>query len=228
MAKSDKKKTQKAAATPQPDPVTPPAEKAPKAPPPAVPTAKSSPKLILNSVKTQVLSRAAYRTGTGWLHSPARLQLLTVAARNLVSIARERGMDVGEVLYARAARLEGQHEIYVYPTDEKDPDRLEVTKQKGNLWINLRTLLAPPDLLFAPGISVRYDIAVAGPESPVGRSLVFDRSVEKARKITVKKKTTGSKAKSKQPETPKPSTDAAQPPNTIPNTNDKPNTSQPA
>jgi hypothetical protein len=189
MTRTDKKQTQKATAAPQPDALTPPAEKAPKAPPPpVVPLVNPSPKVILNSVKTQVLSRAAYRTGTGWLHSPARLQLLTVAARNLVSVARDRGMDVGEVLYARAARLEGQHATYVYPTDDQDPDRLEVTKQDSGVWINLRTLLAPADLLVAPGTSVRYDITVAGAESPVGPALVFDRSVEKARKITVTKK----------------------------------------
>jgi hypothetical protein len=153
------------------------------------------PEIIYNSTKKAVLSRSAYPTGTAWMHSPAMLELLAVASRNLLAVARARGMDVGQVQYVRGARVAGQEEIYIYPTGENDPDRIEVKMPNGNPHINLRSLLAETQRLLPPNHRVRYDINVSGADKAIKDALVLDLNLERDHRITDRSKKSKSAGK---------------------------------
>ena len=136
--------------------------------------------LVYNSKATELINRNQYTNG-GWLHSPAQLELFARSIKFLIKLNRARGIDANWVPYVRAARLKGEDIVYVWPTDEKDEDKIEVRPRSAHAWINIRSLLEPSFHTVEQGYRVRYEI-VADDKSPVGPALKFDLSKPLERK----------------------------------------------
>ncbi len=100
----------------------------------------------------------------------------------LADVSTARGMPVGHaVSYVRAALVEAEAVVYVYPTTSDDPDRIEVRRDKSGAWVNLITLLHREGLLVESGHRERFAIFLVGPEGPLGPAIAFDLSKPEAR-----------------------------------------------
>lgn len=134
---------------------------------------KPKPELVLNSRETELVNRNQYANG-GWLHSPANLALFSRSISYLKQLNKARQIDSNWVPYVRAAREKDATIVYIWPTDEKDPDKIEVKKRGSQARINIRSLLEPTHHTVDLGYRVRYEIVPAGEDSPVGPALMFD------------------------------------------------------
>lgn len=151
--------------------------------------------LIFNNQQAELLNRNQYESG-GWLHSPANLQLFARSVKQLVGLNRALSIDEKWVPYVRAARPKGKDIVYIYPTDEHDPNKIDVHKRDGNAWINLRSLLEPSHHTVELGYRVRYEI-VAVNDSPVGPALKLDLAKEVERRLKPPSKRRGRSARTK-------------------------------
>jgi hypothetical protein len=149
--------------------------------------------VIENSPDVELTSRNQHGQEF-WLHSPANMELFAVTYRRLLDVAKLRKLDTREIAYIRAARVSGTDLTFVYPTTDKDPNRIPLTKYSAHYWGNLRTLLEPAGRLVEVGYRKRYAMELI-PDSPVGPALVFDfdRPLE-SRQEPKAKKGSGKKA----------------------------------
>lgn len=137
--------------------------------------------LVYNRKQADLKNKNQYANG-GWLHSPAMLQLFSRSLKYLIELNRKRGVDSMWVPYVRAARPRNQDIVYIYPTDERDEDKLEVKKRDSHAFINVRSLLEESHHTVEWGYRVRFEIVPAGEDSPVGPALMFDLSKPVERK----------------------------------------------
>ncbi|MFZ5827511.1 MAG: hypothetical protein ACOY94_24680 [Bacillota bacterium] len=144
----------------------------------------SESELIVNSFSTPVITRNM-KGSTGWVHSPAMFRPLLLTQRDLVEVAKARGMRVSrfrDIEYVRAGRRKATGEIYIWPTTADDPDRIEVQHGKSTVWINLITLLSKEKMMLEPGYRERYVVRVVGANSPAGHAIMFDMTQHQARR----------------------------------------------
>lgn len=135
----------------------------------------------------------------GWLHSPSRLELFSLADQRLTRVSDERGKPVKQVDKVRAARTKNSKKIYLYPAEDGDTDAIQVKRYESGAFINLESLLGPARLTVRSGYRERYAIEFAGNDSPVGKALVIDLSKRLERREEPDSKRTGKTAiKSKQ------------------------------
>lgn len=147
----------------------------------------ASAKVILNSPDVPVAGRGERGPGL-WLHSPAHAELFAATHRMLLAAAKLRKMDVSEIEWVRAARLEDSDLTFIFPTTDLDPNRIPLVEFSGHKWANLRTLLEPAKRLITVGYRERFAAHLV-PDSPVGPAVVFDlaRTLERKQEPKSKK-----------------------------------------
>lgn len=108
----------------------------------------------------------------GWLHSPAQLSAYIATLKALIIVAAMRGFTWNDVKFVRVSNVEGEKRVFIYPTDETDPSRLELTRYKSRLYVNMSAPLTKWKLALPTGERRRYDLPI-DPKSPVGPALVI-------------------------------------------------------
>ncbi|MFZ5814332.1 MAG: hypothetical protein ACOY93_03410 [Bacillota bacterium] len=111
-----------------------------------------------------------------WWRAPGRFAFYVMVHTALVAIARRRGWETNRVEYIRVGNVEGDPLIYIWPTDEHDPDRIPLRRYRSHLSANLSTVMVNWGLALPTGQRNRYDLLVAEPDkSPVGPALYLDK-----------------------------------------------------
>lgn len=72
----------------------------------------------------------------------------------------------------RAANLDGDMRLWIYPTDALDPDRIPLVRYKSKMTANLSKVLKSWKLALPTG-QQRWDDLHIDPQSPVGPALVL-------------------------------------------------------
>jgi hypothetical protein len=108
-----------------------------------------------------------------WGHSPATFELFAAGDKLLTDVAELRGERVKQVEYVRAAMVEGSKTVYIFNTQEGDPDRIATHRYSSACWTNLITLLGPAKMTIRTGYRERFDVTLE-PNSPVGPALAID------------------------------------------------------
>lgn len=147
-------------------------------------TYQSNSEIIWNNPKESVIKGLQYRSQS-WVHSPARLQLMSNSDKRLTKVAEERGMTDKRVERVRVARVRGQKIIYVVPTDREDVENgIEVKRAGSSAFIDIITVLDPAGLTVEMGYKERYDVQyVPAEKSPVGPALMIDLSLPLERRV---------------------------------------------
>jgi hypothetical protein len=159
------------------------------------------PKLRQNKKQRYIVKPNQYGSG-GWLIAPALLEIFRATEPALLEVAEKRQQSVTQVDWVRCARLENEKRIYIYPSDAKDPDAIEVKRYGGKTSINLISFMAPEGLCVEQGYKERYFLGAAGPDSPAGPALVFDMEKPVERKPVAPSKRSGARRKAKQESAP--------------------------
>lgn len=126
---------------------------------------------------------------TGWLHSPARLELLATADDRLARVAELIDPHFGRVERVHVRLLKGSKRIILTPARANDLSALPVKRYETNAgaWVNLFTLLGPKKMTEETGYKARYDVALIPEGSPLGKGLVIDLGKRKERRKESKK-----------------------------------------
>lgn len=132
--------------------------------------AATNPKLIFNSYDAEITKGNQNESG-GWMHAPAYLELFKAAVDRLAQVSRERGTTVRRVKHVRAALEEGSKKIWIFPTEQRDPDAIPVNYYRRKATINLITLLGQAKLTVETGYRERYALEFAPANCPVGPAL---------------------------------------------------------
>ncbi len=101
------------------------------------------------------------------LHSPAQLEMLSLAASRLAEVEEMRGGLKVRPLKVRTALVMPDRVLYIAGAPETDVKAFKVRRGESSLWINLRRALQRHGLLVEPGWRLRYSVELVQ-ESPLG------------------------------------------------------------
>lgn len=112
----------------------------------------------------------------GWWWGPGFFSFFLMVHTALVLIASRRGWETNQIKFIRVANLEGDPRIWFWPTDEKDPERIELKRYRGRLTANLSTVMVNWKMALPTGQRNRYDVFTDDQgESPVGPALYINK-----------------------------------------------------
>lgn len=132
---------------------------------------------------------------SAWIKGPGAVTLLVEAARDLCQVSEMRGEPATEIPFVRILVLPSTRTLLVWPTDDKDLQRIEVTWKEGVAKFLASDELRAAKIPVESGKKVRYNVHVLK-QSKVGPALAIDMRVELETKLLPKKKSY-SRAKSK-------------------------------
>jgi hypothetical protein len=138
----------------------------------------SSADLIVNQTKVRRRVTRAFKASGGWLLPPALLVMFRTVIWLLQDLVAPREVNLGAfptVTRVRVAKRKDDSRIYLYPTDWDDPDGIEIKGGTNQPKVNLYDFLTDAQMLMEPTKAERFQVTMAGDDSPVGPALVFDR-----------------------------------------------------
>lgn len=138
-----------------------------------------------------------------WVISPGRIYLFAAVEKALLLIARQRGWEVQRIEFIRVGNIEGDSRLFVFPTDEEDPERVPLQRYGRRLEANLSDDLEEWDLALPQFHQRRFDLFLAGKgESPLGPALYLDLNKPLESKVVDREQQRRKrKAKAQPPET---------------------------
>lgn len=126
-----------------------------------------------------------------WWSGPGIFAFFLMVHTALLIVAKQRGWEANRIDFIRVANMEGDPRIWIWPTDEKDPDRIQLNRYGGRLSANLSTIMINWKLALPSGQRNRYDVRFDETgESPVGPALYINKEKVLETKWTKKKKET--------------------------------------
>jgi hypothetical protein len=143
----------------------------------------------VNSPIVEVVKGNQYDS-EAWLHSPAQLELLSVAYGRLLQVAGKRDAKTNEVTGVRVALLKGTKRVIIWPAAKDDPEAIQVVRYESSVRINLITILAPAKLRVRTGFRERYAVQFAV-DCPFGEALEIDLSLRLERRRESTKQESG-------------------------------------
>lgn len=124
-----------------------------------------------------------WQTGPAWIDMHRKVDLMI--AQN----AKDRGLELSQVERIRVARKKNETVVYIFATRSDDEDGIEVGRFKSKTYANLADFMVPRGLDVPSGQARRFDVVVAGEESPVGPALKFDTAKPLETKTVKRRKT---------------------------------------
>lgn len=124
---------------------------------------------------------------SGWIKGPGAVTLLVEAGRDLCQVSELRGEPATEIPFVRILVLPGAKTILVWPTHEKDLQKVEVTWKQGVAKFLASDELRAAQIPVESGKKVRYNVHVVT-QSKVGPVLAIDMSHELETKLLPKRK----------------------------------------
>lgn len=133
--------------------------------------ANGSGDVLMNNLSTRY-QRGTEKGSQCWIHSPGTVELLSLADDNLTRAAEERGQHERQVEMVRAAVARQAKTLYIFPAEPNDSDAIPVNRyDTGGAFINVMSVLGPAKLALRTNTRERYNVELAGAESPVGPAI---------------------------------------------------------
>ncbi len=148
-----------------------------------------NPKLRINEYNALDLNTAENEPGC-MTEGIGRFSFYSAVRKALVEVAGKRGMATNEVKFIRVANLEGEHRLWIYSTDESDPQRIPLRFYKSKIGVTLSKILKKWKLTLPSDERRWYDVLPdTQNQSPVGPALYIDLDRPRdMKKISTEKK----------------------------------------
>lgn len=130
-------------------------------------------KVVFNQVGRQVKKRTA-KEASCWIWSPGNLQLLKEGEKLVAATGKGGAPPVKQVDYLRAAWVPGSEKVYIFLTNEKDPDAVTVNRTGKRVTANLSDDFIAWGIALAVNTKSRFRMVPATPQDPVYPSVVVD------------------------------------------------------
>lgn len=127
----------------------------------------------------QEVQKGTAYSSSGWLHSPAQLELLAQADWRLARVANLKRTDdaqINQVDRVEAKLVPGTKLLILRPALDQDLTAAPVNRYAGQsgAWINLFDLLKPAKLTVTTGYRQLYTVSYVPKTSPLWPALVID------------------------------------------------------
>lgn len=157
------------------------------------------PKLRVNSYDAADRKPNQEEPGTWW-KGPGWFLFFVAVHAALIAVAKQRGWEAGKIEYIRVGNVEGDPRIWIWPTDEKDPNRIRLRRYKSRFSANLSTVMIKWGMALPSGQKSRYDVRPdVNNESPVGPALYINKDKPLETKWEKVEKESRSRSKSQTP-----------------------------
>lgn len=135
---------------------------------------------------------------SAWVQSPGAITLLAEASHDLNTVAALRSTPATRVAFVRALALPAIKTLLIWPTDEKDPQKIEVSWRGGHASFSASEVLIRAKIPVESRRRKRFEVRIAK-ETKVGPALAIDMRYLVDLRVTQKGKSTA-KGKGKQGE----------------------------
>jgi hypothetical protein len=144
-------------------------------------------KVVFNQVGRQVKKRTA-KEASCWIWSPGNLQLLKEGEKLVAATGKGGAPPVKQVDYVRAAWVPGSEKVYIFLSNEKDPDAVTVNRSGKRVTANLSDDFIAWGIALAVNTKSRFRMVPATPQDPVYPAVVVDVGAPVETENTGKKK----------------------------------------
>ncbi len=141
--------------------------------------------------------KRSQREASIWIFSPGNFQLLKWGERAIAGLGIRGGPPISQVDYLRAARVKGKRRVFLFATDDKDPDAVEVNRADRRVTANFSDDFIDWGYALAINTRSRFRLIPSTPADPIHPAMIIDLDAPLDTKSITKKQTKEEQEKAK-------------------------------